>query len=162
ESTFQQRRNWNFTTSIFEGAVLAEFNLLEDRNRGRRFRNKMIPYLFGGVGMFYMITKTNFNNVDININSLGLSGKSFSEISFALPVGVGIRYYVKNNFQIGLEANIRYSISSYIDGIGGSDKIVDPTKLPYSISRDIQTAGLGNNVGAPRGKMGGVSDLYMT
>ncbi len=160
-SSWQRRRNWNFTTDIFEGAVLAEFNLLEDRNRGRRFKNRMIPYVFGGVGMFYMLPKTTYNGIDIEINTLGLSGKSISEMAFCVPFGAGIRYYIKNNFQIGFEANFRYSLSSYIDGIDGNDKIVNPANLP-PIGRDIQTAGLGNRIGAKRGKMGSISDFYMT
>lgn len=162
ESTFQKRRNWNFNTMIMEGALLFEYNLLEDRNRGRRFRNKTIPYLFAGVGLFYMMPKTTFKGVDLDITNLGLSGSPISQIAFCVPFGAGIRRYIKNNLQIGFELNVRYSLSSYIDGVGGNDKIIDRNSLPFSVSRDIQDAGLGNNVGGPRGKMGGISDIYMT
>ncbi|MES2690801.1 MAG: DUF6089 family protein [Bacteroidota bacterium] len=166
ESTWQQQRNWSFESTIIEGSLQAEFNLLEDRNRGRRFANPFIPYLFLGVGGFYFQPKSEFNGTLQSTAELQLSGVAYSQTAIAVPMGIGFRYYVSHKIQLGFEFGMRYTTTSYIDDIGGSDVYVDPSTTPFpDVTRYYYARSVANNnPGDLRGKMGlaalKVNDIY--
>ncbi len=155
-SPWQKGRNWAFFTDIFEGSLQLEYNLIEDRNSGRKIRNPFIPYIFAGVGAFYFKPQTeHFGNAQ-SLAPLMTSGKKYEQIAAAVPVGVGFRYYLSKKIQVGFEVGFRYTSTSYIDDIGGSDKYVDPSITPYpSLVESLYSRSASNrNPGDARGKMG--------
>lgn len=166
ESTWQQQRNWSFESTIIEGSIQAEFNLIEDRNRGRRFANPFIPYLFAGVGGFYFQPKSDFNGTLQSTAELQLSGVAYAQNAIAVPMGIGFRYYVSHKIQLGFEFGMRYTTTSYIDDIGGTDVYVDPATTPFpAVTRYYYArSGPNNSPGDLRGKMGQsslkVNDIY--
>lgn len=165
-SEWQQQRNWSFESTIMEGSLQAEFNLLEDRNRGRRFANPLIPYLFAGVGFFYFEPKSDFFGTMQSTAPLQLSGVAYSQTAVAIPMGIGFRYYVSGKFQLGFEFGMRYTTTSYIDDIGGDDLYVNPDLTPYpNVTRYYYARSAADkNPGDRRGKMGlatlNVNDIY--
>jgi hypothetical protein len=167
ESEWQLQRNWSFESTILEGSIQAEFNLIEDRNKGRRYANPMIPYLFAGVGMFYFEPKSLYAGGSMQSTApLQLSGVAYSQTAISVPIGIGFRYYVSKKFQLGLEFGMRYTTTSYIDDIGGADRYIDPSLTPHpEITRYYYGKATGNaNPGDLRGKMAlaklSVNDLY--
>lgn len=168
KSAWQKSRNWSFETLILEGSLQFEYNLLEDRNTARKLINKGIPYVFAGVGAFYFKPQSEVNN-GMRLQStapLMLSGVKYQQIAVAIPFGVGYRYYVTRKLLVGFEAGLRYTTTSYIDDIGGSDKYVDPKTTPFPKAAAYyynRTEGE-KNVGDYRGKMDlgkfKVNDLY--
>lgn len=166
ESEWQKNRNWTFESTIIEGSLQLEFNLLEDRNKGRRFMNPMIPYLFVGIGGFYFEPKSDFNGNMQSLAPLQLSGVAYAQNAVAVPMGIGFRYYVSRKFQLGFEFGMRYTSTSYIDDIGGKDRYVDPATTPFPTLTEYYYARSSEdrNVGDLRGKMGSaafnINDLY--
>jgi hypothetical protein len=166
ESTWQQQRNWTFESKIIEGSIQLEFNLLEDRNKGRRFMNPMIPYVFVGVGGFYFEPKSDFNGTMQSLAPLQLSGVKYAQNAIAIPMGLGFRYYLSKKFQLGFEFGMRYTTTSYIDDIGGDDRYVDPATTPFpELTRYYYARSVADkNVGDLRGKIGSatlnVNDIY--
>lgn len=161
-SDWQISRNWNFQSTIIEGSLIAEFNLKADRNKGRRFVNPFIPYVFGGIGFFTFDPKTNVNGTFISTAPLKLSGASYSTSAICVPIGMGFRYYMSKKFQLGFELGIRYTTTSYIDDIAPNDRYVDPNTTPSpDVTRLIYSKSLSDkNVGDFRSKMGAPKDSY--
>ncbi len=122
-SAFQKRRNLSFWADIYEGSAQLEYNFIKDITRGRRLRNRFIPYAFVGLGAFY------FNNyayyilaptVPIGLAQLQTEGKPVAQYAVCIPFGVGFRYKVTSHINLGLELGLRYTSTSYIDDVGGS------------------------------------------
>lgn len=160
ESEWQRQRNWTFQTNILEGSLQLEWNLIEDRNRGRRFANPFIPYLFGGIGMFNFTPKSDFNGQMVSLAPLQLSGVPYETNGICVPFGIGARYYVARKFQLGFELGLRYTNTSYIDDIAPDNVYQNPSTTPsptltqYFYSRSTAN----RNPGDLRSKMGNVKE----
>lgn len=170
-SEWQRSRNWSFETLILEGSLQVEFNLIEDRNSSRKLKNKMIPYLFAGVGAFYFKPQSVIIGPDgthhlQSLAPLKLSGVSYSQIAATLPIGIGFRYYLSKKILFGGEFGLRYTNTSYIDDIGGTDKYVDPSSTPFpkATNHFYNQSSTDKNVGDYRGKIGlaklRLNDMY--
>lgn len=174
---WQKFRNLSFTTDIIEFSGVAEYNLLEDKNKGRRLRTPFIPYVYGGVGLFHFNPKA-INPVsgqEVALRPLALNGKVYSPYALCIPFGAGFRYYLNRNWQIGLDLGIRYSLSSYIDDVAGNsfypqiaDLNSDDARVLYNPNQSRIArikAGEGNNIGGSNGKKRGkneiISDMYV-
>lgn len=160
ESEWQKQRNWSFETDIIEGSLQLEWNLIEDRNRGRRFANPFIPYLFGGVGMFSFTPKSDFNGQMQSLAPLQLSGVAYSQNGICIPFGFGARYYVARKFQLGFELGIRYTNTSYIDDIAPDNYYQNPSTTPFPTLTEYYYARStsNKNPGDLRSKMGNVKE----
>ncbi len=170
-SEWQRNRNWNFETLILEGSLQIEFNLVEDRNTSRKLKNKMIPYLFAGIGAFYFKPQSIIIGPDgsehlQSLAPLKLSGVSYSQIAATVPVGIGFRYYISKKILFGGEFGLRYTNTSYIDDIGGADKYVaaESTPFPKATNHFYNQSTTDKNTGDYRGKMGlaklSLNDMY--
>ncbi|TLU98043.1 type IX secretion system protein PorG [Dyadobacter luticola] len=106
---FQQARNMEFKTSIFEGSAVAEYNFLNFQER--RFAVNWSPYLFGGIG---------FNKFNPQVQT-----SSYKTSGLVLPYGVGIKYQIKRPWNIGLEYGIRKTFTDYLDNLGGQPITTD-------------------------------------
>lgn len=171
-SDFQQHRNLSFWSDIFEGSVQVEFNFVEDIIRGRRVRNRFIPYGFVGVGGFYFLSyATNpATGKPVKLKSLHTEGKSYDPYSICVPLGIGFRYKVSANISFGIECGLRYTATSYIDDIGGVKATYpSPSVLPsatsiimYDRSKAPRNKDTGYGYGYPgkqRGKVA-INDIY--
>jgi hypothetical protein len=174
---WQKYRNLSFTTNIIELSGVAEYNLLEDKNKGRRLRTPFIPYVYGGLGLFYFNPKA-INPVsgqEVALRPLALNGKVYSPVALCIPFGAGFRYYLTTNWQIGLDIGIRYSFSSYIDDVAGkslypqiAELYSDDARVLYNPNKDRIDRikkGESNNIGGSNGKERGkneiLSDMYV-
>ena len=92
-----QKRGLSFNKPLFEGALQLEYNFLNYRSATNRF--KWTPYFLGGIGVTY-VPEGNL-------------------IQPCIPIGVGIRFIVKENWNIGLEAAARKLFTDMLDGVDG-------------------------------------------
>lgn len=134
-SYYQKTRNLNFFTDIYEGSVQLEYNLLEDKTRGRRIKNRTIPYVFIGLGMSYFTPKTIHMGVEYELAGLQTGGKDYSQLCVIMPVGFGVRYYITPRWLLGMELSARFTSTSFLDDIETNSNYVDPATLPSDLSR---------------------------
>jgi hypothetical protein len=164
-SKWQQKRNLNFVSDITEFSGVIELNLVEDRTKGRRIKNRTIPYIFAGVGFFHFNPQTVYNDQLYSLVEYNTAGETYSQNAICFPIGGGVRRYITPNFLIGIEFGARLTTTSYLDDIPGRTSkwqdyrgISDPLKYRLTFGRDITD----NRVRVPggsRGKMNG-NDLY--
>jgi len=168
-SIYQQRRNLNFYTDIIELSSQVEYNLVDDKTRGRRIKNYTIPYVFAGIGGIYFTPYTIFNNNTYNLAAVGASGTSYSQLALVIPVGAGVRYYLTPNWQVGFEFGIRFTSTSDLDDIRGESLWPDPASLPtndarYLLNRSnvsLDPGGYKYKPGYKRGKIEYITDTYV-
>lgn len=165
KSSFQESRNLAFYTDVFELSGVVEYNLIPDNNKSRRIVNRLIPYVYGGLGLFYFEPKAihPITGNPINLRPLKLDGSTYSPIALAVPIGVGVRYYLNRNWQLGFDLGIRVTSTSHIDDIAGDSRYADPATLPSEdakIMLDRSANGMFSAGGDKRGKLTYITDIY--
>jgi hypothetical protein len=120
-------RNLNFYSDIYEFSVHGEFNLLKNDLNSISSR-QFLPYLFGGIGVFNFNPKTTFGGKTYELQPLGTEGQgttSFNELkkydltAVCIPMGLGFRQKIGDDFFIGVEGGIRFTRTNYLDDVGG-------------------------------------------
>lgn len=97
--TFHQQQGRVFSKSMYEGALLMEYNFLDFRMSRSRYTSQWTPYWVGGLAM-YMVDELN------NVN-------------FALPVGVGLKTIWRDNWNFSVEFAPRFvSKDAILDDYG--------------------------------------------
>ena len=115
-------RNLNFTSSLFEGNILVEYNLFSTDNQPL-----INPFFYAGVGAFHYNPYT-FDSAGnkVFLQPLGTEGqglpqypdrKAYSLNQFNVPFGGGIRYRVNDQVSISAEASFRILFTDYLDDV---------------------------------------------
>jgi hypothetical protein len=131
-------RDLNFRSPLTEGYVALEvfptvFINLRNGWGVPRFR----PYLIGGIGVF-KFNPQGFNrspggsNTWVDLKPLRLEGQGMTEtgnpeyslISYAIPVGIGIKYDISERVTFGIELVHRMTGTDYIDDV--SKRYINP------------------------------------
>lgn len=103
-NNFANRRNFSFNTRITEAAATAEYNFLDYRSD--KSRKPFSPYLFAGIAVF------KFDPVENLLPDYKLT-------QIALPFGVGLKYVLAGQWNLGLEFGARKTFTDYLDNLGG-------------------------------------------
>jgi hypothetical protein len=127
-------RNLSFKSSILEGYIAAEIYPTVFFEKYDGLQGKLRPYGLIGFGMFRMNPKA--KDVDgkwVALQPLRLEGqgmaeyphmKQFSLIQKEIPLGFGAKYYIRDNFYVGLEILHRKCFSDQLDAV--STNYIDP------------------------------------
>ena len=136
-------RNLDFRSHMFEGSLIAEFNLLGYQPRGHE---KMFsPYIFVGIGVFnFNPYTTHFDpNLDgqraylRDLNTEGQGSGTFSNrapyatTQVSIPMGVGFKYAINSNLTLGIEVGFRPTFTDYLDDVGQTYPVNALTGQPF-------------------------------
>lgn len=159
---FRYVRNLHFRNDIFEFSAIGAVDLMH--NRGTYFvRHYFVPYVFGGVAVFYhnpqgMVPQTDLNGQPLEkagkwvaLRPLGTEGqfsdaydvKPYSPVQLALPFGAGVRYRVNNYIDLEFEVGYRFLFTDYIDDV--SLDYVDLGALDSDLARSMSFRSLEPN-----------------
>jgi hypothetical protein len=100
---FANRRNLFFNSRLTELGATAEYNFLDYRSE--QSRRPWTPYLFGGIAVF------KFDPVE-NLRP------DYPLTQVALPFGIGIKYVLVGQWNLGLEFGARKTFTDYLDNLG--------------------------------------------
>ena len=129
EGGVNDARNFEFSTTIFEPSLQAEFSFLKEKTaasylmmKGRgisSFRTGFSAYVFAGVGggFFWTKAKENLENFEFD----------YTKATLVLPMGLGVKYSLNSDWSLGFELGARLTTTDYLDGYTS----------PYSKSNDI-------------------------
>lgn len=125
-SPVAKARRARFSGFITEASCMFEYNFfnyilsyLERRNV-----TKFSPYLTGGLALY---------NAQTTSNVQGLDSKSNTKI--AIPFGIGIKYMITDQWNLGLEAVARKTFTDKLDGV--SDMVVNKKVLGDAVDNDM-------------------------
>lgn len=102
-------RAYSFDRSLTDVSVTYEYNFWP-YGTGRDYRGakRLTPFVFGGIGATYV------------------SGGEKKVFTANVPIGLGIKYKLKERLNVGLEWSMHFSLSDELDGI------VDPYGIKSS------------------------------
>lgn len=109
---FYQQRAAKFTGNIYEASARMEYNFRDYRAMSEL--NRLSPYIFLGGSIAH---------ISINSNYFDNQPKA---LEFALPIGVGVKYLLAHNYNLGFEFGARPTFTDAIDGMiqdGSADEI---------------------------------------
>ena len=125
-SKFKTNRNLDFESSIFEGALMIEFNFFKYITGSKKYWHT--PYIFGGVGFFNFNPQAEFEGDLYELQPLGTEGQG-SDLSnnapyglwgLNIPFGLGYRVSVSDNISFSAEIGFRSTSTDYLDDVHGS------------------------------------------
>lgn len=114
-SSFNQDRNFAFTSEIIEFSGLMELNFfpfsaLDDK------AYIISPYGFIGLAYTHHNPQASFNGIKISTNNLATEGNSYSKHLMTIPMGMGIKFRM-NRFGLGVNWGIRKTFTDYLDDV---------------------------------------------
>lgn len=136
------QRNLSFRTSILEGYLAAEISPTVFFEQYDGLRGKLRPYGVIGVGVFKFNPKAKLDNEWVALHPLRLEGEGMTEypdskpyklVQKEIPMGVGFKYYLKDNMYVGLEVLHRKLFDDHIDDVS-APYYVDPNVFSNYLS----------------------------
>ena len=119
-------RNLSFTTNLFEIHSVMELNLWPIEI----LKNKVTPYIFGGISAFYFNPYANDSNGNktflrpLSTEGQGLpmypDRKPYSLVNIAFPFGGGMKFFIGKSFFVTAEMGFRYTNTEYLDDVSKS------------------------------------------
>lgn len=141
KNEFQQRRNLDFQSNIFEGGVMADFNFF--RYSIGDFDYRFTPYVTLGASVFAFDPYTVLNDKIYYLRPQGTEGQNLDEYknrryknyAFAFPIGAGIKYWLSKGLTFSFEIVNRYTTTDYLDDVSttfiGKENFQDSNPSPY-------------------------------
>ncbi|MBK6825617.1 MAG: hypothetical protein IPG86_01410 [Chitinophagaceae bacterium] len=135
---FRLYRNLKFRSNLWDAYAGLEIYPTVFLEQYDGLQGKLRPYGFIGVGAFHFnpqgeYVASNGTKTWVDLKPLKLEGQGMSEYpdrkeyaltQLMIPMGGGIKYYVKENFYVGFEILHRKTFTDYIDDV--STKYIDP------------------------------------
>ncbi|MFD3395092.1 DUF6089 family protein [Aquirufa sp. OSTEICH-129V] len=128
-------RNLHFKNDLKELTVLGVFELMGNKEFIRK-RPQFAPYIMAGIAAYShdpmarkdanvsngTVTKSGW--ISLHGQNTPSEGNSYSLVGLALPVGVGFRYRLTDDFDVSFELMHRVAFSDYLDDV--SDNRMNP------------------------------------
>lgn len=163
DNEYQLRRNLSFNTNIFELALQGDFNFFrfEPGNPNYAFT----PYVTLGVGLFNYDPYAFLDGQKHFLRPLGTEGQGsslyperqpYSNVALCFPIGMGIKYNLRNNINLTVEISHRFTRTDYLDDV--STTFAGPDAFPTQPNGQPTVAFLlqdrSYETGAPIGEAG--------
>lgn len=130
------QRNLNFRNDILELNGVAVYEIFDNRVPYRR-RPDFMPYVFLGLGVFHHNPKGYFDGDSLKagyyaLQPLGTEGqyvedresknypKPYRRFQLTIPVGIGAKYKLNSNWDIGFEICWRKTFTDYLDDVSSN------------------------------------------
>ena len=128
---WRKLRNLQFKSPLFEAYAAVEFYPTVFFEQYDGLQGKIRPYGVIGAGIFKFKPQgkyyaPNYTSRWVDLQPLRLEGQGMAEYpnrkeyklhSFEIPMGVGVKYYIKENMYVGLEVMHRKSFTDYVDDV---------------------------------------------
>ncbi len=123
-------RNLSFKTNIFEVSAMGEYDFV------MRDERMIIPYVFGGPGIFHFNPYTYYKGNKVYLQPLATEGEgwyqnrpTYSLTQFNFSLGFGLRWEYSESLSIGAEFCYRKLFTDYLDDVSLDDGYIDPAAL---------------------------------
>lgn len=120
-----RKRNLNFYTPLTALDAHLVFDFVQSERPYYR-RSPLIPYVFAGISVFAFNPQAELNGEYIELQPLGTEGQNltdpdgrypdpYSLVQLAVPLGIGFRYRLGQNWDISAEIGYRKTFTDYLD-----------------------------------------------
>ena len=160
-------RNLHFRTAITEAYAAVEIYPTVFFEQYEGLQGKIRPYGVVGVGLFHFNPQTQYYSPNgtsrwVDLEPLRIEGQGMAEYptrprykltQLEVPLGGGVKWYVKDNMYVGFEVLHRTTFTDYIDDL--SKDYIDPalydkylTPENAVVARQVQNRQLSNGSGS--------------
>ncbi|MFH1119079.1 MAG: DUF6089 family protein [Bacteroidota bacterium] len=117
-------RNLNFQSNINDISGTIEFNFFNYFIGS--LRHFVTPYMFGGASVFLFNPKGIVNGAMTELKPLGTEGqgsalypsrKQYSNVGFAIPFGIGLKYSLNNFIGMSVDWSMHKTFTDYLDDV---------------------------------------------
>jgi Domain of unknown function (DUF6089) len=126
ETKVNVNRNLSFRSAIWEFGLTGEFNILPYEAEG--LQKRIAPYIFAGIAYTTFSPEAqDLNNRWVALQPLGTEGQNINSSAnydlpyntgtLAIPMGIGLKFAISSNVNIGFEAGYRLTMSDYMDDV---------------------------------------------
>ena len=112
-----RNRNLSFASSMFEGMFAVEVNI--PGFQPYALNQPFSPYLYAGVSLTQFTPQAFYLDQWYDLQPLQTEGVSYSNTTFGIPFGLGVKFAVTDKFSIGLDFGARYTFTDYLDDVSG-------------------------------------------
>lgn len=125
-NSFENERNINFFSQIFDFTTHIEFNFFPYLHGHNQYN--FTPYLAAGLSVTRFNPKSNFSDPDlgtmtVNLHPLGtegqLPGEEYARITPGLTIGGGFKFDLSKDWSINIEVATRRVLTDYLDDVSG-------------------------------------------
>jgi len=109
-------RNLSFKSNNFEFSATGMVNLFSNGNRYYR-RPSYNFYGFAGIGVTYFNPTAEYQGTKYVLQPLQTEGVSYSRVTPAIPMGLGVRFRMGPNLNIAIEGGYRKLFTDYLDDV---------------------------------------------
>ncbi len=154
--TFRIARNLSFKSSILEGYLAAEVYPTVFFEKYDGLQGKLRPYGLIGVGAYKFNPKTKLDGKWVELHPLSTEGQGLVDgveeyklTQLEIPMGLGFKYYIRENMYVGMEILHRKLFTDYIDDVSTNypDPIVFNALPAADASKARRLYYRGNEVG---------------
>lgn len=118
---WRQSRNLSFRTQLSEWSLHLDIEPLDYFFKS----HKLKPNFHLGVGLFRFNPQTKYNGKYIDLQPLGTEGQGipgsgrspYSLTQLVIPVGLGLKYYINDQWNIEISINPRKTFTDYLDDV---------------------------------------------
>jgi hypothetical protein len=128
---FRKKRNLQFRSPLLEAYAAVEIYPTVFLEQYDGLQGKLRPYGLVGAGIFKFKPQGKYYSPDgreqwVDLQPLHLEGQGMAEypdrpnyklMSLEIPLGGGVKYYIKENMYVGIEILHRKSFSDYVDDV---------------------------------------------
>lgn len=120
-------RNLSFKSTLLEFGISGEFNLSGYQPYG--LSKVFSPYLFVGLAATMFNPKAKYNDEWVALQPLGTEGQglsqyperqAYSKTTLSIPFGIGFKYALTDQLNLGIELGARRTFSDYLDDVSGT------------------------------------------
>jgi len=110
----QQYRQLSLKGGLVEAAGVVEYNFLDYHQRRDQHRVHLSPYLFAGLGLYYVNTTVHTANEALKADF----DRQGAKVGLAIPAGAGLKVALNEYFNLGLEMGVRKTFTDQLDHTG--------------------------------------------
>lgn len=108
DNYYQQNRGLSYRTDLAEASLRYEYNFINFRQL--KEMRRLSPFLFGGINYAVFASKTNMH-------------PALKSQTFAVPLGVGVKYALAYNWNLTWEIGMRRTFTDLLDGFDSRKEI---------------------------------------
>ncbi len=122
DNIYRKIRNLSFINTIYELKADVIYDLRPFTGIFPK-RLDYVPYIFGGLAYFHHNPKAqapaSFGGKWVALQPLELEGQKYSLNQIAIPVGIGFRFKLSEQFDLAYEVGFRFTFTDYLDDVSG-------------------------------------------
>ncbi|MDN4166647.1 DUF6089 family protein [Cytophagales bacterium LB-30] len=144
-------RNLSFRSDNFEITGIAQVYLFPNDDKFTQ-RRPINPYLFAGIGVVYYNPKAELDGTWHALRPLQTEGVEYAPFTTAIPLGIGVRFKLTNEFDAAVEVGYRYVTTDYLDDV--SDSYIAQEDYISDLARQLGDRRV--EIGLPPAREGGI------